>query len=114
MLIRVVCGSEENQEVKKIRKNVIIRYNISTFHVIVYNYFRGSLEREILCFGVADPRHINAEPHHFNADPDPAFHINADPDLAFHFNSDPESDPAPHQSHGILRPLVFSPFRTPF
>jgi hypothetical protein len=79
MLICVVCGSKENREVKKIRTNVIIRYNISTFHVIVYNYFRGSLEREILCLGVADPRHINAEPHHFNADPD---HFNADPDPA--------------------------------
>ncbi len=35
-------------------------------------------------------------------------HFNADPDLAFHFNANPDTDPAPHQSEGILRLLNWS------
>ncbi len=45
-----------------------------------------------------------ADPHHFNADLDPAFHLNVDPD----------PDPAPHQSDGNLRPVVYVPSRAPF
>ncbi len=48
----------------------------------------------------------------FNADLDPAFHFNADPDPVFHLNADP--GPAPLQSDGNLRPLVYRPFRALF
>ncbi len=45
--------------------------------------------------------------------PDSALNFNADPERAFHFNADPEPDPdpAPHQSDGNLRPLVYRPYR---
>jgi hypothetical protein len=57
-----------------------------------------------------------ADPHHFDADPDPAFHFNANPDPDFHFNADPDPDPdpAPHQSDGNLRLLVYGHYRAPF
>jgi hypothetical protein len=47
------------------------------------------------------------DPHHVNADTDPAFHLNPDP--AFHFKVDVDLDPepAPHQSDGNLRPMVY-------
>jgi hypothetical protein len=50
-----------------------------------------------------------ADPHHFDADPHPGFDFNADlnPELAFHSNADPH--PAPSQSDGNLRPLVYRP-----
>ncbi len=54
----------------------------------------------------------NADPHNFNADPEPAFNFNAVPYPVFHFNADPDPDPAPHQSDGNLRPLVYCPTET--
>jgi hypothetical protein len=57
---------------------------------------------------------VGLDPHHFNADPDPAFHFNEDPDPAFYFNVDTDPNPAPHQSDGNLRPLVYRPSKVPF
>ncbi len=45
------------------------------------------------------------DPHHFIADPD------LDSDPAFSFLADPDPDPAPHQSDGNLRTMVYRPSR---
>jgi hypothetical protein len=68
----------------------------------------------------ADPHpafHRNVDPipvFHFNAYPDTVFRLNADPDSVFHLNGDQDPDPAPRQSDGNLRPLVYRPSRSPF